>query len=121
MPTMESLINQYQRRTEQQILLPVNRVFEEKTHRQIVVNPLAISPSYAEAIQQMFPEQEREEKNIQLAKKSLGALATQFSSEELKNIINEIEFLTETWLDEFERSIFKGLTLQELLHEKGAR
>lgn len=121
MPTMESVIGRNQIITEQQVLLPVTRVFEKAIQRQIVAKPLSISPSYAQAIQKMFPEQEREEKNIQLAKKSLGALATQFSPEKLKNVINEVEFLTETWLDEFERSIFKGLTLQELLHEKGAK
>lgn len=121
MPTMESVIGRNQIITEQQVLLPVTRVFEEVAPRQIIARPQAIVPSYAQAIQEMFPEQEREEKNIQLAKKSLGTLATQFSPEELKSVINEVEFLTETWLDEFERSIFKGLTLQELLHEKGAK
>ncbi|KKP87931.1 MAG: hypothetical protein UR93_C0027G0008, partial [Berkelbacteria bacterium GW2011_GWA2_35_9] len=40
---------------------------------------------------------------------------------ELNDVITEVEYLTESWLDEYERNIFDGLTLQELLHEKGAR
>ncbi len=48
-------------------------------------------------------------------------IAQEVSPEQLKNIITEVQFLTESWLDEFERQIFKGLTLQELLHEKGGK
>ncbi len=107
--------------TEQQILLPLNQVLDEVTPKPIELKSLTVSPSTAQSIQDLFPEQEYEEKNIQLAKKSLGALSVEFSPEQLKNLIAEVQFLTESWLDEFERQIFKGLTLQELLHEKGGK
>ncbi len=114
-------IEQNQVVTEQQILLPLNQVLAEVTPKPTESKPFTLSPSTAQSIQDLFPEQEYEEKNIQLAKKSLGTLSAEFSREQLKNLITEVQFLTESWLDEFERQIFKGLTLQELLHEKGAK
>jgi len=72
-----------------------------------------------QTLEQMFPEQEHQEKRIKEAKSALGLLAYELSEEELVKTITEVEFLTETWLDEFERNIFKGMTLRELLHEKG--
>ncbi len=69
----------------------------------------------------MFPEQIREEKDLLKVKTILGDLSTSISNQELKDVITEVQFLADSWLDDFERSIFKGVTLQELLHEKGGR
>ena len=107
--------------TEQEILLPVAQIIDSSSYVPTQARSIGIFPTSAKSIQDLFPEQEYEEKNIQLAKKTLGALSAEFSSEQLKTVITEVEFLTESWLDEFERKIFKGLTLQELLHEKGGK
>lgn len=72
------------------------------------------------ALDQFFSEQQYEDKNIKEAKKILGDLSNEFSEEQLKDIVTEVQYLTESWLDNFEREVFKGLTLKELLHEKGA-
>ncbi|MBT3249996.1 MAG: hypothetical protein HN912_02975 [Candidatus Pacebacteria bacterium] len=77
------------------------------------------SVSTTQTLDQMFPEQKREEKQIKRAKEALGMLAHEISAEELRQTVAEVEYLTEVWLDELERSIFDGLTLRELLHEKG--
>ncbi len=81
----------------------------------------SIPQTTEQTLDRMFPEQEREEKDLKLAKDALGLIAYELSPEELKTTVLEVEFLTETWLDDFERSIFNGLTLRELLHEKGAK
>jgi hypothetical protein len=107
--------------TEQEILLPVAQMIDGSSYKPTQTRVIGTFPSSAQSIQDLFPEQEYEEKSIQLAKKALGALSAEFSSEQLKIVITEVEFLTESWLDEFERRIFKGLTLQELLHEKGGK
>ena len=78
------------------------------------------SRSTIQTLDKLFPEQEREEKNIKKTKQILGQLSEQFNDQQLKDLIVETQFLTESWLDDFERSIFNGLTLQELFHEKGA-
>ena len=79
----------------------------------------SISPSIKKSLQDLFPEQEYEEKQIKKAKEILGAVSDQFTPEHLKNVVSEVQYLTESLLDEFERGVFKGQTLQELLHEKG--
>jgi hypothetical protein len=107
--------------TEQEILLPVAQIIDGSSYKPTQARVIGTFPTSAQSIQDLFPEQEYEEKSIQLAKKALGTLTAEFSSEQLKTVITEMQFLTESWLDEFERQIFKGLTLQELLHEKGGK
>lgn len=87
----------------------------------IVPQPIKdkITQSTIQTLDKLFPEQEREEKNIKKTKQILGQLSEQFDDQQIKDLIVEIQFLTDSWLDDFERSIFNGLTLQELFHEKG--
>jgi len=56
-----------------------------------------------------------DEHDIEEARKILGSIAEDFSDEELKNECVKIHYLTETWLDDYERSIFGGKTLRGLL------
>lgn len=77
------------------------------------------SVTITQTLDKLFPEQEREDKDIKEAREILSLLSKEFDDQQIKDLITEIQFLTESWLDDFERSIFKGLTLQELFHEKG--
>jgi len=56
--------------------------------------------------------------NLEKAREILGELANELSDEELKTTVTEIQFLTDSWLDEFEKIIFEGKTLNELLIEE---
>lgn len=60
-------------------------------------------------------------KDINTAKKVLGASATALREPELKEVVMEIRFLVESWLDDFERKAFEGKTLQEYLQEDERR
>ena len=75
--------------------------------------------SLSASLRDLFPEQQYEEKTVQKAKQILGEIAGQLSPEELTCTVAEVQYLAETWLNDFERQIFNGLTLKELLHEKG--
>lgn len=75
--------------------------------------------SINESLNEMFPEQQRDEKEIKQAKEILGELTSAYTPNQLKDAVTEIKFLAETWLDDFEREIFQGRTLKGLLHEKG--
>lgn len=119
MPTMISELDQRHITTNQTLLMPVARVFEEVTSRPISKIPSSLSPSATSSIQELFLEQEYEEKNIQKAKQILGELANNFSQSELRDVVAQVEYLAESWLDDFERDIFEGKTLKEVLHEKG--
>ena len=54
-----------------------------------------------------------DDKEIQEARKVLGKTAEKMSDEELKDQITMMKFLTESWLDEYERSVYGGKTLAE--------
>lgn len=58
-----------------------------------------------------------EEIDLAKARSILGNIARKMSDDELKDACVEMQYLIETWLDEYERSIFDGKTLRELLGE----
>ncbi len=107
---------------EEQIITPLEQVFDEVTPKPIPNQPQEKTApiSLKQSLDNLFPEQQYDEKNIQLAKEVLGDLAKEFTSDQLKDTVTEVQFLTQSWLDDFEREIFGGLTLMELLHEKGS-
>lgn len=78
-----------------------------------------IPKTIKDSLDTLFPEQRYEEKNLQKAKDILGVVANEFTADQLKSIITEIQYLVDSWLDDYERNVFDGLTLKELLHEKG--
>ena len=55
---------------------------------------------------------------IKKAKQILGTLAEDISETELKDIVTEIHFLAESWLDNFEKQKFDGKTLREYIFDK---
>lgn len=75
--------------------------------------------SVTESLDAMFPEQKHQDREVAKTKEILGKLADSFTTLQLKEIVTDIDFLVENWLDEFEREKFGGKTLKELLHEKG--
>lgn len=113
---------------EQQVLIPEERIITPLTE---VLNTVtskpentprateSISPTLRQSLDELFPEQMYEDKDIQKAKEILGPISSEYTQEQLKGTIIEIHHLAQSWLDECERSIFKGLTLKEVLHEKG--
>ena len=52
---------------------------------------------------------------LEEAREILGKTATKMTDEELKDQITMIKYLTESWLEEYEKSIFNGKTLDEYL------
>ena len=72
-----------------------------------------------QALDTIFPEQKKQDKNIKEARKILGNLAQNLTNHEIRNILADIDFLVTAWLDEFEKDLFEGKTLKKLLHEKG--
>lgn len=96
-----------------EVIKPFVQVFNQPTqnHNKEV--------SISESLDVMFPEQKRQDREIAKTKEILGKLADLFTTSQLKEIVTDIDFLVESWLDEFERKKFGGKILKELLHEKG--
>lgn len=66
-------------------------------------------------INKFFPDF-KSEKEIQHIKKNYDSLLKQYAPDELQTVLIEIQYLSETVLEEYERKIFKGKSLNELLN-----
>lgn len=99
--------------TREEVIKPFVQIFDKSA------NNFKKNLSIIESLDIMFPEQKRSDKDLVDTKEVLGKLAELFTDMQLKEIITDVDFLVENWLDEFERGIFEGKTLKELLHEKG--
>ena len=104
--------------TEDQIIAPLVEVLDKVTPS-VNHSPEPVSQTLTKSLDELFPEQQYDEKNIQKAKEILGKTANELTPDELQDTVIEMQFLASSWLDDFERKIYKGLTLRELLHEKG--
>jgi hypothetical protein len=56
-----------------------------------------------------------EQKDIDEARDILGDIAKDISDDDIRNIVVEIQFLVESWIDDYERNTFNGKTINELL------
>ena len=63
-------------------------------------------------LNEMLPEEHKESKTIQNAKEILG---NTYTTEEIKELTSSFEYLTNSWLEEYEQKIFEGKTLKEIL------
>lgn len=92
---------------------------EELSSRKIIdtTKEVTTSDSIMALLNSLFPEQQREEKEIRQVKETLGNLAHTFDIEEMQVLITEIQYLTTTWLDGYEKNILEGKTLKEILNE----
>lgn len=60
-------------------------------------------------------EQDQQQKAIQEARDILGESARDLNDEQVFDLANEVQFLVDSWLEEFERDIFEGKSLEELI------
>lgn len=83
-----------------------------------IQNSFAVSDrkSLERTLSNIFPTQ-KEENNLQRARRILGDLAISLSDPELETFLVEFEYLIDSWLDEFEKNIFNDKTLMQLLKE----
>jgi hypothetical protein len=65
------------------------------------------------------PELQLDPKEEQKARLVLESVAQDYSDDQINEAIAEMKFLAESWLNDFEREVFDGKTLKEMLHDKG--
>lgn len=66
-------------------------------------------------INQLFDEQDKEQKEVQEAREILGDCIKDLTDSQVYDLVNEIQYLVDSWLEEYERKVFDGKTLDELL------
>lgn len=115
---MEKTLEHRHEIQEEQIILPLTQILDNVTSNPSQKQHQITTERLESSLQDLFPEQSFDEKDLKKTKEILGDLAKEFSDSELKDLVSQIQYLTESWLDEFEREIFDGLTLNEILHER---
>ena len=89
---------------------------------QIFETPRKISGSYnpqqpiETAINQIFPLQSEENKTLRM-RKALGESAKSLTNEQIETVAVEFQFLIDSWMDEYEKDVFSGKTLKEVLND----
>lgn len=66
-------------------------------------------------LNQLFNEQDKQQKDVQETREILGESAKDLTDSQVYDLTNEIQYLVDSWLEEFERKTFDGKTLNELL------
>ena len=73
--------------------------------------------AFESSFNSLLPELQEESK-IQQARGILGDTAKDMTDEELSVYLTQFEYLLEGWLDSYEKQLFNGLTLQQMLRER---
>lgn len=89
--------------------------YKQKTHLK-EQHPSPPPSTTQKMLDKLFPEQQKQEKTIKQTRAILGNLLQEFKQEELEEVITLLQYLTESWLDVYERDLFDGMTLNELLN-----
>ena len=77
--------------------------------------PTNLQAPIENALNSLFPDQSEENKVARM-RKHLGQTAETLSDPQVETIMTEFQFLIDTWMDEYEREVFNGLTLKDVLN-----
>ena len=93
--------------------LTVDIPHKEVHHFQVTsINPIE---SLETILQEILP-QTTEDNIVIKTRRILGEKAKNLSDEQIHCNVTEFQFLINTWLDEFEKDVFHGMTLKEVLN-----
>lgn len=66
-------------------------------------------------LNQIFIDQDQEGKTVAEAREILGNSAKDLTDAQVYDLANEVQFLVDSWLEEYEKDIFDGKTLEEVI------
>ena len=81
-------------------------------------NPHEASQGVYDQINNFYSEQNQQEKIVQEAREVLGESSSNLSDEQIYDLVTEMQYLVDTWIEEFEKNVFEGKTLNEVLQCK---
>ena len=66
-------------------------------------------------LNQFFDEKNQQQRSILEAREILGNSAGNLSDDEVFDLVNEVQYLVDSWIEEYEETVFDGNTLNVLL------
>jgi len=107
--------------TEQLVLQTTEAITETRRKKEFVSTTSSVYKNLhaplTSALDRIFPQQ-KEENKVERTKRILGQTASHFADEQVHTINTDFQYLIDTWLDTYEKTIFDGMTLQNLLKGK---
>ena len=83
-----------------------------------VIQSLHNREQVLEAALRHFLPDSKEDTQIQKARRIMGEDVKKLTDEELETYLTEFNYLIKGWIDSYEKEIFNGITLQQLLREE---
>lgn len=77
--------------------------------------PQTSSQGVYEQLNNYLSERDQQQKTVQEAREILGDSASNLSDDKVYDLVVEMQYLVDTWLEEFEKNVFDGKTLKELI------
>lgn len=78
-------------------------------------NDLPQKQNTYDQLNQFLNQEDVQKKVIQEARDILGDSADTLTDEQVFDLVNEVQYLVDTWLEEFEKQTFDGKTLDQVL------
>lgn len=78
-------------------------------------HPQSNSHGVYDQINSYFSGQDQQSKTVLEAREILGKSANSLSDEEVYELVTEMQYLVDGWLEEYEKTVFDGKTLKELV------
>lgn len=66
-------------------------------------------------LNELFEDQNSQQRRVQEAREILGDSAKDLTDDQVFELVNNVQFLVDIWEEEFEKEVFGGKTLNELL------
>ncbi len=79
------------------------------------VKPTSNRIDVYDKINHFFNESDSDVKAIEQARQILGDDAKTLRTEQIQDLLSNIDYLVNSWIEEFERSVFDGKTFNELI------
>lgn len=82
----------------------------------ITPSPLHVcSQGTYDKLNQLFTEQDQQKNDTLEAREILGDSADALTDSQVYDLVNEVQYLVDSWLEEYEKQVFEGKTLNELI------
>ena len=95
---------------------PTNKSNSNSTHKLVAESEKLDHQDTYDQLNQLFVERDGKQKALLEARNLLGKREKELTDEEVTNLASEVQYLVDTWLEEFEREVYGGKTLNEIFN-----
>lgn len=95
---------------------PANKSASNSTRELVAESEKLDHQDTYDQLNQLFVERDSKQKALLEARNLLGKREEELTDEEVTNLATEVQYLVDAWLEEFERNVYGGKTLNEIFN-----